>query len=212
MKEKKIAKETYEHFSKLEGNDYIAFEFALYSVLRIINKYKIQNVLEIGLGIGSISYAVLKYSEMRNSKIEYFGTEDNEFCLKQLPLSLEKYFSELNLFNKIDLINQEKIFKMIIVDGSDNQLQKIQRLVSENGIIFIEGDRQTQLLSILSYFPNAYYTRVISTYKNPNYGPFSSEKWCGGGQLIFVNPNFKQKIHYLLNRIRTAFIYKFVRH
>jgi len=56
-------------------------------------------------------------------------------------------------------------------------------------------------------FPKHRYTNCISDFTNPNYRPFASDIWSGGGQLIYMNPNFNQLSHFVKERLKTAFRY-----
>ena len=109
--------DTYKYFSTLEGNQNIASEFALKLITKFVKSYRPKNILELGLGIGSISYAILHHSNSTNQKINYVGTEANEFCLEVLPKYLKEYYSEVTIFKTLDnVLNPEK-FDFIIIDG-----------------------------------------------------------------------------------------------
>ncbi len=202
------ANEFYNKFSSAEGNQHIASLFALKKTLDILKLYKPKNILEIGLGIGSVSYTILEYCKRNEIEINYFGTEANEFCLKQLPLNLENHYGKIILYDSIDKINEELKFDFIIIDGADDSLEKIKNQTTVNCCIFIEGDRKFQVEKIKELFPNYLYVHTISNYKDPEYGPFSSLNWSGGGKIIFINPTLKQKTHYLYERIKTAYRFK----
>ena len=208
MVNQKIAAKTYKHFSNLEGNQHIASEFALGKIIDFISKYKVKSVLELGIGIGSISFCVLEFFKEKNEMIKYIGTESNEFCLSVLPKYLKSNFSNIEIFNNLNDVSTDLKFQMVIIDGKDENLLKIKELISKNGIIIIEGDRQPQLKLIKSIFPKHLYVRLISNRKNPNYGPFSSDDLIGGIQLIFINPTFNQKVNFTYNKVKTAILYR----
>lgn len=208
MEVKNSAIQTYKYFSGLDGNQHIASEFALRKVIKIIYRYKIKNVLELGLGIGSIAYCILDFSKEINSKINYVGTESNEFCLEFLPKYLKNHFDEIQIFDELNNVVLKEKFDLVIIDGKDENLLKIKSMISNRGIIIIEGDRIPQLDLVRNSFPNSLITRLISNYKSPEYGPFSSSDWCGGLQLIFVNPNFYQKVNFIYYKITTSVKYR----
>ncbi|WP_293870268.1 hypothetical protein [Flavobacterium sp.] len=208
MKSDKIAVETYKYFSNLEGNQHIATEFALKIIAKIVKKYQPKNILELGLGIGSISCVVLKFTQSKNQAINYLGTEANYFCLMALPKYLKEHYNRLTIFNALEDVVHSQQFDLIIIDGKDENILRVKDIISRHGIIIIEGDRMPQLNSIRTIFPNSFYTRVISNYKNPNYGPFSATDYSGGLQLLFINPTFKQKLDYLFYKFQTAIRYK----
>lgn len=208
MRTDNIAIETYKYFSTLEGNQYIASEFALKVILEIIHNYKVKNVLELGVGIGSISYSVFEYAQNSKRDIHYVATETNSFCLDVLPRYLNKFYDKLTIYNEINELSRKDKFDVIIIDGKDENMEFLEKLISKNGIIIIEGFRINQLKIIRDIFPNSIYTRVISNYMNPVYGPISSNHYAGGVQLIFVNPTLKQKMNYLSYRVGTAVKYR----
>ena len=209
MKKNQIyANEFYKKFSMAEGNQHIASLFALKKTLDILKLYKPKNILEIGLGIGSVSFTILEYCKRNDIKINYFGTEANEFCLEQLPLNLGIHFEKIILHDSVNDISEESKFDFIIVDGADDSLEKIKNQTTANCCIFIEGDRKFQVEKIKELFPNYLYVHTISNFKDPEYGPFLSSNWSGGGKLIFINPTLSQRIHYLYERIKTAYRYR----
>ena len=211
MNIKKATKEYYEYFSKLDGNDHIAGVFAIETILKLISIYKPKNILELGLGIGSVSYSVIDFLTKKNIKFNYYGTENNAFCLKELPKNLKEKFNIIKLYNEFKDLQSNLVFDFIIIDGSDDSLQKIKNFVSKRAVIFVEGYRIEQVNFIRSIFPKSIFTSVISDFKNPEFGPFDSGKWSGGGQLIFINPSFKQKLHRFYLRILTSIKYKITR-
>lgn len=208
MGEQNTAIQTYKYFSALDGNQHIASEFALKKVIDVVKNHKVGTILELGLGIGSISYSVLEYSKNVSKNINYTGTESNAFCLSVLPKYLKEHFGKIQIFGSLNEVPDEEKMDLVIVDGKEENLTKIKKLLSKRGIVIIEGDRMPQLELIRNSFPNSLYVRLISNYKNPDYGPFVTKDWCGGIQLIFVNPNFKQKINYIYYKILTAIRYR----
>lgn len=208
MAKNESAEETYAYFSTLDGNQHIASEFALSSINNLIDKFGIKSVLELGLGIGSICYSIHRHSEQNNIHIRYAGTESNAFCLEALPEYLKSYFNTVELYSNLDQIPKEKSFDLIIIDGKEDNLEQVKSLLTKHGIVLIEGDRLQQLEIIRKTFPSSNYARIISLYKNPDYGPFSSKDWCGGVQLIFTHPTFKQKVYYYYLKIATSIKYK----
>ncbi len=197
-----IAKDNFKRFSYIDGNGYIASEYALITILKLIQDFKVQSILEVGMGIGSISDTVLKYAKEKNIKIDYTGTEANEFCLNALKSNIEDYNS-IDLFNSIAGFNNIRKFDLIIIDGSDDRLQYLPDFCKLNTILYVEGCRRSQVESIMSMYPKLKHAEMISSYKNPKYGPFSSEIWSGGGQLIFLNPTFNNSIYWFKEKVNS---------
>lgn len=204
MNIKKLAEDKYKYFCELEGNDYISSIYALKSILKLIVDYKIKSVLELGLGIGSISDTILTFSKKNKDVIQYVGTENNEFCLRELKKNVE-YYSEIELYHSLSEIKTDYKFDLIIVDGSDDGLKSIEKFCKKNTLIFIEGFRGSQVDMIKNIFPKYIHVEIISKEKNPSYGPFSAANWSGGGQLIFINPNLYQKIYWFKEKVKSYF-------
>lgn len=208
MKHKDLVVQNYKMFCGFEGSEYIASEFALETILKIITKNRIQTVLEIGLGIGSISDTVLKYANEQKLIIEYVGTESNKFCLNALKNNVED-FEKINLYTELNLVNQNK-FDLIIIDGYDETLKEILSFCKKNTIIFIEGDRKGQTETVRQIFPKSKHVNIITLNKNKSYAhgycPVSS--YVGGGQVIFINPTLQMKFFWIQQKIRTFIINK----
>lgn len=56
-----MAKDSFRRFSKLEGCQHIANEYAIETILKICRDFKIKSILEVGLGIGAIVDTVQIY-------------------------------------------------------------------------------------------------------------------------------------------------------
>lgn len=212
MNNRKLATTYYKRFSKIPGNQHIANLYAIEKILDILYIHKPKRILEVGLGIGSISYSILNYYDERNMLVDYYGTENNTFCINSLSNNLKKYHSKLNIYNSLENINKSGYFDLIIIDGSDKSLINISKLISKKGIIFIEGDRKDQQNKITELFSSrSKLVHTISSYKEPAYGPFITGNWSGGGKLIFVNPTPKQYLHWIFEKIVSGYRYRIIR-
>ncbi len=120
----------------------------------------------------------------------------------------KEYYNELHLVPTIDDLDTRTKFDFIIIDGKDESLPRLKELIGNNCLIFIEGDRANQVLTIKQMFPKSKEVRVISTFKDPLYGPFDSNHWSGGATLIYLNPTSKQVVHCYVEKIKTFVKYK----
>ena len=207
MKLKEEARITYAKFSLIDGNKHIAKQFSIQIVLNIVTDFKINKVLELGLGIGSISDAVLNYVERKNFKVDYSGTEDNDFCLNALKNNVDKY-QKLTIYKELDSIPTKDKFDLVIIDGQDKSLSKIKEYVNKSSLVFIENGRDDQVAILKKHFPQALSVRISSNYKNLPDGPYDENAWSGGGTLIFLFPNIKYKIYWFKQKVRTFIIWK----
>jgi len=195
----------YKYFCLAKGNQHIASEFAILKLQELIRKFQVKNVLEIGLGIGSIAGTLLGL----NKNLDYSGTEANDFCLKALPENLKEDYNRLQIYSDLTEIPFDKKFDLIIIDGKDHNLQTVKDLISENGILAIEGDRMPQQDALQELFPDHKYVHCISLRKNSNFSPFPAENWQGGIKVIFVCPTLKQNLWWLEERYFTKIKYQY---
>lgn len=205
------AEKYYKRFSKLPGNQHIANLFAIEKILDILKIHRPKKILEVGLGIGSISYSILDYNYIKNKSIEYYGTEANDFCLKALSKNLGKYHDQIIILDNVAQIEKPGYFDMIIIDGSDDSLEKISELIANHGIIFIEGDRKNQQNTLTKLFPKHKFVHTISGYKEPAYGPFTTGHWSGGGKIIYVNPTVKQYLFWFVDKLKSSYRHRILR-
>ncbi|WET01235.1 hypothetical protein [Flavobacterium sp. YJ01] len=203
MNIKKLAVENYKKFCSFDGSDYIASEFALETLLRLVTFFNVKSILEIGLGIGSVSDTILVLDQKESLGLDYFGTEKNEFCLNALSKNVI-HFNKIKLFSEIKEVPARK-FELIIIDGSDDSLEFIKKFTETSTIFFVEGDRKEQTQKIFDIFPNHLYVNVITLKKNPTYAHEGRDlnSYIGGGQLIFVNPTLMMKIYWFKEKAST---------
>ncbi len=211
MMYKEISKSVYKKFSSIEGNHGIASEYAIETILKLIKKYKVKSVLELGLGIGSISDAILKYSKAKNLNIDYIGTEANDYCLSVLNDNVDD-FNAIKLYKNLEEVSSENKQDLIIVDGTDSALESIKKYSKKDTIVYVEGYRGDQVSSIKKIYPKSVHVEIISIEKNHPYGPFPASQWKGGGQLIFLEPSmarkgyaFKEKVNSYMKRRKRKF-------
>jgi spermidine synthase len=203
MKKSEILSQSYEFYCSLEGNKHIASEYAICKLQELIDKFEVKSILEVGLGIGAIAGSLLKV----NKDLAYTGTENNEFCLKALKKNLGKDDERLNLLSGIKDLDYKANFDLILIDGKDAGLEHLSKHLSSKGIIAIEGDRLEQQRKLQNIFPNHFYVHCISKDKNKEYSPFPSNHWQGGIKVIFVNPDFKQKLWWVREKLKTKLKY-----
>ncbi|MFD1614960.1 hypothetical protein [Gelatiniphilus marinus] len=202
MNLKQIAQNTYLEFSNYEGSQHIASEFSIFKTLEIIKKNNVKNILEVGLGIGTIPSAV---STCFGNNINYTGTEANPFCLESLKRNLS--FKNIKVYSSLNQIDLSQKQELVIVDGKDVELGKVSKLISEHGIIMIEGDRKNQQNKIYSMFPKALFVHLISSKKNHPKGVFDNNSWQGGIKVFFINPTLKQKLYWFKEKMNTKRVY-----
>jgi hypothetical protein len=196
----------YKFFCEAEGSQHIASEYAIEKIDGLAEKFRIKGILEVGLGIGSISGILLAVNRNKPD-LDYTGTEANDFCLEALPKNLKEDYNRLGIYSDLTNIPSNKKFNLIIIDGKDHNLQAVKDLISENGILVIEGDRMPQQDSLQELFRQHKYVHCISREKNKSYSPFPAAHWQGGLKIIFINPTVFQKLWWVKEKISTKLKY-----
>lgn len=200
----------YRFFCDANGSQHIASEYAIRKIDNLVEKFQVKGILEVGLGIGGISGSLLGVNR-NNPDLNYVGTESNEFCLNGLRENLKEDYNRLRIYSDLTEIPGNKKFDLIIIDGKDHNLQALKNLISENGILVIEGDRMQQQDLLQEFFPNHKYVHSISKKKNKSYSPFPSTHWQGGIKIIFINPTVFQKLWWMREKIYTKLKYWLIR-
>lgn len=205
MNIKALANKTYIEYSSLEGSQHIASEHAIFRVLEICKKFKCKNVLELGLGIGTVFAAINKF----NPTISYVGTEENEFCLTSLKKNLKNQYKDLKIYKNLTAIDKNNLFDLIIVDGKDSSIKTISNITSKNATLIIEGDRKEQEQLLKKSFPKSIFVHIISIDKNSDKGVANPLDYQGGVKVFFLNPTISQRIYHIKNKISTKLKYSY---
>ena len=73
----------YNAFKQKKGSEHISSPIGIHMLLNIITEVKPKHILEVGGGIGALSYTALKYSD---AQVDIF--ESHPFCLTELKKNL----------------------------------------------------------------------------------------------------------------------------
>jgi hypothetical protein len=203
-------KTSYKKFSGLEGNQHIAGEYAILKLAEIIKIFKVKNVFEVGLGIGSIAGSILRATKADEIN-QYVGIENNAFCLTSLPANLGVEYRRLSIYPDLNSVPDKKLYDLIIIDGTDTNLNKVRSLISKHGVIAIEGDRSLQQKILQDLFPQQISVHCISKEKNKIYSPFPAANWQGGIKIIFLKPTIRQYIWWIKEKFSTKLKYAYRR-
>lgn len=135
------AQEIYGRFAARSGAEHIASPIGLHALLAVVDKTKPKYILEVGGGIGTLSYALLTYSEAR---IDVF--EDHPFCIDQLRKALVRYEDRYTLLDTYERYALPRTaYDVVIIDGGGHAfIYNLIRELDDVRVIFIEGGRREQ--------------------------------------------------------------------
>ena len=148
-----FASQTYEKFRKYEGADQIATRRALEILGSLILEKRPKNIVEIGSGIGTITYFTFMITKTIYEIGEYIAYEKVLWCQEKFRENIVEKVSKSRVklisdFKNFDLTNSTQL--IIIddkIDSSDYQV--ILSKASPNFDIFIEGHRFPQRLETI---------------------------------------------------------------
>ncbi len=158
-----------ELFKNKTGSNEIAGMVTLREVIRFCREHKPRAVLELGGGIGTISYAVLSNCDATMDIYEH-----NDFCIGALNENLKEYKERFAIIPSYLSLPPRREYDLIIIDGGKGKHERdggfprginayIHSLDSLK-VIFIEGERKSQrfwvtqaLRTRFIYTPRKYY-------------------------------------------------------
>lgn len=167
--------EIYEKFKDQSGSNSIAGIAALEAVVEAAKKDNPKTILELGGGIGTISYAVLKNCDAVMDIYEH-----DEFCRKMLAYNLKGMEARYTIIPNYAILPPKRSYDLIVVDGGGggksvydggfNQaaaayIQSLRHLKT----IIIEGQRKSQKYWILKALRTRFIYNV-NIYPDPSGG------------------------------------------
>lgn len=163
------AEEIWVHFKSVPGAGGIASEHAIGGLIKIIKKKKPKKILELGSGMGTLTYAIMASLGNffgKEFSYDFYTVENDEFCLGQLKKNLEGFEDKCTVINNISEVFSKGIqFDLIVVDGGGNLPDdmgpmNIENMVERKGVIFIEGSRRYQREMIKKWYAGRNYITV----------------------------------------------------
>lgn len=145
MNNSELANLTYEKFGNIVGNDQIATKLALRLIARHIDESNPRVILEIGSGIGTITYLL----QLKSPDATVYSFEVNDWCLDQLARNVDVSRISILKTNNELLSLKEKIDFLIIDDWLDYQSTFMLIATTNPETIFVEGHRRQQRLFVL---------------------------------------------------------------
>lgn len=131
----------YETFKQKRGSEHISSPIGIHALLEILKDIKPKHILEVGGGIGALSYTALKYSD---AHVDIF--EDHPFCLAELKKNLKGFEDRYTLLTDYhNFMLPRDTYDLLIIDGGGHAF--IYNLISACryvGRIFVEGGRAEQ--------------------------------------------------------------------
>ena len=132
------ARSVYDLFSRKKYAEHIATPVSIEALLRIIKRVNPKNILEIGGGIGTLTYAIAQNSD---AHVDVF--EDLPFCIEAFKENLKGFENRYTLVTSYDGFQApRKSYDLIIVDGGPNDfLVRMVNGLNDIAVIYTDGHR-----------------------------------------------------------------------
>jgi hypothetical protein len=197
---------THSLFSAKEGSEHIASFNALRGVIHHVRRRKLKKILELGIGIGTIPYA-LREARLRHEithNFDYYGTEADLFCIQAFKDNVPDYTDFVNHIQTLEDVSAsgQEPFDFVIVDGRESGLEKLLDMLAKRGVIFVEGGRSTQIGIIESVAASAH--RQFVKYSSVAL----SRRGVGGYSVLLFEPSVIDRAMASLYRIATPVKYR----
>ena len=187
------AQKIYALFKTKEGSNHIAGVNAIQAIIDLCTTNRLQRVLELGSGIGTITHTLLQYSV---ASIDSY--ESNEWCRTQLAANIGNS-DRLTVIPTYRLLPPQREYDLVIVDGGGgpggdhddaamNTVEIFLKSLDRVGKVLVEGDRVRQRSLIRRALKDQQY--LFRPVRTPSKG---SEK---GYTLYLVRPT-RSKVRWL---------------
>jgi len=138
----------YDAFSRKEGSQHIATPVTIQALIDIVKKISPKRVLEMGAGIGTLTYTILE-----NSDAYVDAYEDNNFCKNALSQNLSSLVGRYSVLSDYDQQPPCAEYDLFIVDGGSGKhedggvmdmVKSFIGAIDKIGVVYIEGGRHIQ--------------------------------------------------------------------
>lgn len=167
MNDRKRALSIWQSFAKrpgatVSGNVGIASAHAIGGLLRVLQKRRPRRVLELGAGIGTLTFTVLdtlsRMGVTDQPDFRFDTVETQPFCLGQLDENLEGFEGKYRVHSDLSEVREAGIaYDLVIVDGggdlpNDLGVLDFSGLLERRGVILVEGGRAFQRRLIADWY------------------------------------------------------------
>jgi protein-L-isoaspartate O-methyltransferase len=143
----------------VDGEVGIASMHAIGGLLRLIRRKRPARVLEIGSGIGTLTYAIAA-SQSRDVPERgriFYTVENHPFCIAEMEKNLAGLDELYTRVGSVGEIPGDLRFDLIVVDGggdlpNDMGVMRFADRLAKGGVIFVEGGRGFQREQIEKWY------------------------------------------------------------
>ena len=133
-------------FAAMAGSEYIASERAISGLMRWLRRTRPASVLEVGAGIGTLSFTILVAAGSRpgSTGLRFVALEDDDFCRRSLIENLGDLKAGVELLRDVSELPAGELFDLVVIDGGRIDEPAYFDRVASGGTVFFEGWRLKQ--------------------------------------------------------------------
>jgi len=150
MNEVNTARQIWHRFSRLPGSQHIARQYAVYGLIHWLRKVKPRSVVEVGAGIGTLTYtSLVALNDVHVSDgqpgFRLVTIENNAFCLEQLRQNLGGMLRQVEVIPDLTQLPASLgNVEFLIVDGGDFKETRYYANLAQGAVVFVESHRGDQ--------------------------------------------------------------------
>jgi len=130
--------EIWRYFSMRLGSQEIASPFALATILWLYRDVAPQYTLEVGHGIGTVTYLLAVWGSRRDSLV---AVEDHPWCVEQAKANLGHWSATVLWYDKVP---QYMAFEFLVIDGPQIGAMEYEKVLAPRALVIFEGNRREQ--------------------------------------------------------------------
>lgn len=172
--EAKTPEGIFDKFSKMPDFEHIGGRVSVAVISDLCRKEKIETVLEMGAGLGTLTYTVLSSCD---AKVDTY--EHNPRFIEKFKVNLASFMDRITILTDYKLMPPRKSYDLIIVDGGDGHLHDggfVRAIclyllyIDSVRFIWVDGHRKAQNTFIKEAVRQRYVYNVVSFQGNPKGG------------------------------------------
>ena len=147
--DKETGSAVHQIFASRPGAEFIASDFALAHLSCLLNKAKPRSVLEMGAGIGTLTYLLLTHPQRPELIV---SVEDNEYCIDQFNRNLPGQMrTGHSLTTDVHTARDKASHFDVVIFDAESQAEEACEFVGPDTIVFVEGSRKHQRAAIQAH-------------------------------------------------------------
>ncbi len=205
-----FAADVHARFRVRPGSAHIATQTAIEGLVRWLRRRCPERVLEIGAGIGTLTFATVETLDAVHGRGAYqlTTTECHAFCLEQLSANLMKQQGRYTVVSSPSEALDDGPFDFLIADGGDPSDTSAFQCLARGAVVFIEGDRKPQAAALEAALAGRRWQSAdIRTLRRRDL-PEGGRAYDGGYRIYALEPAIGTRLLLCCRRVATSLVFR----